>query len=577
MIDYNSILIEINKTEVGRQLSETEIDDLDYCFFKCGVVWEIITEINFRGKNLEIIFYLNFPDDFPLTLPKIFLAKNIYEPMMYIPHVNKDYSICIFDEGLNFKEPESVPKFIELFIAKAKKIIRDSENEQYNLEEFKREFKAYWELSFNNSDRFQNGGFHSIKNKNLLSVKGIKFINTLLSEYEYYLYDDEKDLERLKQYCNSVNTKFTDVEVLVINNPFGKPPYDITNIESVELIKKEAQKYKDFKKICKDFDFENILVIFLNELSNSTEIYGWTYKGLEVLTRKQGGYRNNSSRLTYMTNPKTGSMNVLRLSFDNLSLDRLQIRTSSYLEEQKGVVVSGLGSVGSNLIYFLKNLPVSKFNLIDSDLLSMENINRHFSGFGSIGHAKVDSLELELKKTNPLYEIGVRKKSITQIIDLEPEFINSCDFHLVAIGKSTIEKYILHKVLTEVIKIPTILFWVEPFLASGQMIYINQKDAAKALKILNTYPYHVLSNNQIDKTYLVEGSCQTGYFPYSSTYLVQFLAAVYPYLAEYINSKDISSGIYTWIGDKALLENKGLHLTDFGNDNNTFDIIINDL
>jgi len=575
MIDYDSISAHINKTEACNRLSEEAINNLDYRFFKYGIVWEIITEINFGGKNLELILYLNFSDDFPLVLPKVFINKDIYTYMMYIPHVNMDYSICIFDEGLNFKEPENILEFVEVFIAKAKKIIRESEDEQYNIEEFKREFKAYWELSFNNFDQLDSG-FFSMKDKDLTNLKGVKF-NRLLSGYQYYLYDDEKDLDQLKIYCSSINVKLIDIDVLVIENQFEKPPYSLTYMESVELIKRDVHKYENFKNICNKTDFENILVVFSNDINDTTEIYGWTYKGLEILPRKKGGYRNDSSRLNYMTNPKTGNGSVLRLRFDNLSLDRLQIRTASYLEEQKSVVISGLGSVGSNLIYFLKNLPVSKFNLIDNDFLSIENIKRHFSGFVDVNNPKVDVLQLHLKETNPLYEIDVRKKLVTQIIDYEPEFFNCCDFHIVAIGKSTVEKYILDKVLMGVIKIPTILFWVEPFLASGQMIYVNPEDAAKALEIINEYPYHVLSNNQIDKTYLVEGSCQTGYFPYSSTYLVQFLAAIYPYLSRYINNKDGPSRIYTWIGDKVLLEDRGLNLTNFGSDNNAFEIIVNDL
>ena len=104
---------------------------------------------------------------------------------------------------------------------------------------------------------------------------------------------------------------------------------------------------------------------------------------------------------------------VTRLTFDNINVDRLQIRTSSYVETQKSVAISGLGSVGSNLIFFLKNLPIDKFNLIDTDTLSTENLKRYFSGFAYLQNNKVDVIKSELKNINPLFNVDVRKKSVT--------------------------------------------------------------------------------------------------------------------------------------------------------------------
>jgi hypothetical protein len=111
------------------------------------------------------------------------------------------------------------------------------------------------------------------------------------------------------------------------------------------------------------------------------------------------------------------------------------------------------------------------------------------------------------------------------------------------------------------------------------MLFIMPNDAKKALELIKNYEYNVLSNveNQRDKTYLIEGSCQTGYFPYSSSYLIQFLSSIFSHLKEHITSSNNNSKIYTWIGDKDLLSKKELIITEFAQKNNSYDLIINDI
>ena len=111
------------------------------------------------------------------------------------------------------------------------------------------------------------------------------------------------------------------------------------------------------------------------------------------------------------------------------------------------------------------------------------------------------------------------------------------------------------------------------------MLFIMPNDAKKALELIKNYEFNVLSNveNQRDKTYLIEGSCQTGYFPYSSSYLIQFLSSIFSHLKEHITSSNNNSKIYTWIGDKDLLKKKELIITEFAQKNNSYDLIINDI
>jgi len=582
MIDYELLLKEFGKFENCKNLESEELKNLEYKFNKDSIVWEIQTELTFNNKNMDVFFYLSFPSDFPFVIPKIFISKESYNDLKYIPHVNEDLSICIFDDGLNLIfDKNNFVSLIEFMIAKAKKTIRDTENLEYRKIEFKREFKAYWELNYSKNDIIQNLGIHSINEDSNEEIKGIKFTNSYLSNYEYFITNNDVDFKNIKDYANQQKCNFKEVGILFIENDFIEPPFELTFTDTLAILKKDINNYSKFKELCRNNDFDCVLVIFTNYNNSSIEYYGWTYQKAEILPRKKGGNRNVSSKVDHLSNKINEKKHATRLTFDSISLNRLQLRTTGYTEAQKSVVISGLGSVGSNLVFFLKNLPINKFNLIDKEVLSSENIKRHLSGFSLLKNKKVDTVKIELKNTNPLIEVGTRIESVTSIILSETDFINDCDFHIVAIGKTMIEEFILNALIKGKLTKPTFIFWVEPFLASGQMLFVTPEDAERALTFIKNknYDYSVLSNSeeQQDKTYLIEGSCQTGYFPYSASYLIQFLSAIFPHLKEHITNNDNISKIYSWIGDKELLKSKELELTEFGTNNNSYQLIINDL
>lgn len=582
MINYELLLKDFGKIETCKNLDSEELKTLDYDFYKGNVVWEIQTEITFNNKNLDVIFYLSFPNDFPFVTPKVFISKESYNDLKYIPHINEDLSICIFDEGLNLILPKNdYVSLIELMVSKAKKIIRDAENIGYRKKEFKREFKAYWELNYSKNDRIQNLGFQSIDDDSTAEVKGIKFTNKYLSNYEYFISNNDTDLKKIKEYAKDCNCIFKEVGILFIENEFIEPPFELTFTDTLAILKKDNNNYIKFKELCRNNDFDSVLVVFINNNNSSKEYYGWTYHNAEIVPRKKGGDRNVSSKVDHLSNKINEKKYATRLTFDSISLNRLELRTTGYTETQKSVSISGLGSVGSNLIFFLKNLPINKFNLIDKEVLSSENIKRHLSGFSLLKINKADALKIELKNANPLIEVGTRTQSVTTIIETEADFINDCDFHIVAIGKTMIEEFILNNLQQGKLTKPTFIFWVEPFLASGQLLFVMPGDAERALELIKkeNYYYSVLSNSedQQDKTYLIEGSCQTGYFPYSAAYLTQFLSTIFPYLKEHITKNDNVSRVYSWIGDKELLKSKGLVITEFGTNNNSYQLIINDL
>lgn len=580
MVDFNTLFSELSKIETCRVLDHEEIKKLRCNFSDGGTVWEISTELTFKNEILEVRLYIDFPKDFPYAFPRILINREDYNGIKYIPHINEEMVVCIFDDGQNLLMPKNTFGLLGFMLSKAKRIIIASEDEIARIHEFEKEFKAYWEEKYSTSDITSNKGLHSISENTQYELKGIRFISGL-SGFEYYVYDNEEDLRKIIDYAEKYNIKTVEVGVLLIENNFKVPPFDISISDSIAIIEKDAEQYKKFKQLCSDYDLANILVLFCNKANNTDEYYGWSYQEITIQPRKISRVRNSSSKLAYLKNPIISKNNVTRISFQNSSLERLQKRTTGYIEKQLSVVVSGLGSVGSNLVFFLKNLPINTYRLIDNQLLSIENINRHLLGFSFLKWSKANGVAQWLKSSNPLFNVEIKFDSVIAVIKNNPNFINDCDFHIVAIGSTMIEEFILKNVIDGTLTKPTIIFWVEPFMASGQMIFIMPEDSSKALKIITeeNYKYAVLQNvdSQKNKTYIVEGSCQTGFSPYSSAYMVQFLSSIFPYLKEHLTEGNLNSTIYTWVGDKNLLINQGLLITPFANGENSFTLIKNNL
>lgn len=568
------------KTEKCRIVDDGEYDGLKYPFTTGGQVWEIISEITFEGNFLELVLYLDFPPEFPYRLPKLYIERNIYSPIKFIPHVNKDCSICIFDDGLNTVIPkDNLSDFVEFMLHRGKKIIKDGEDKNYKEAEFKKEFKAYWDLEYSDNDKIFLIGLHSISDPTK-EIRSVVFQGKSLSQYQYYLYTDEEDFRKIETYAQSKGCHIQEMAVLEIEFTKVVPPFEMTYEESITYIKNNEETYQKFKQLCKTKSLSEILVVFRNRGVDSIEFYGWNYEQLQILPRKKSGIRRRPSNFDILSTPGLGkSKHVRRLTFDNLSVERLSTRTSGIVEEESSILCTGLGSVGSNLIYFLKNLPVTKFGLIDPQKLGTENIKRNLLGFSGVDEFKVDVLASFLLDHNPMNEVQKHRESITSVIQNKPDFINYYDIHIVAVGKTMVEEYILSALESGILTKPTVLLWVEPYLASGQVLMINPLEVKAARALIHNFTYTVLSNQDtdIEAVYLVEGSCQSGYFPYSSTYLTQFLAAVFPFIKEAVLNGIDTSEVYTWIGDKDFVRSRGLLLSDFGKAQSSFAVVKNEI
>jgi hypothetical protein len=569
----NEIYSTIKKTENCKLLSSSEMPT-GWALRKYTYVIQINTEISLNKGLMEIVLYLAFPLDLSTQLPKIFIEEKSFEEIKYLPHINSDLSICVFDETINlFFDESALPEIVENMIYRAKQIISLVDDEKNMAIEFDNEFKAYWEISYNNNDKVGEKGFFLVDGIDN-PLKCLKF-NTPISNYQYLIYNECELFNKFNSFLKLKNIGYKEINVFEIKFNKNIPPFSLTFNESIKFL--DEFDCRAFKKSVNKNGISSVIVVF--KKPKFDEYYGWIYNNF-IPNPSIIKQRKNKSNWELLTDITYKNSFVERLIFNNISPSRLQKRTSGFaIQKQKAATVIGIGSVGSNLLNLLSKLPFNKFHLVDPDILKIENIYRHQYGFDCINSSKAEIAQNILLNKNPFYEIKVFKNSIINVLNEIETFLNISDINLIAIGSTLIEKYILEQAIKNKCNKPLIIFWVEPFLASGQMIYINPHDYSEALKLILNFPYHVLATDE-DKSniYYKEGSCQSGYYPYSETYLMMFLSAIYGHLFQIIQNDSPEtepSAIYTWIGDKLLLESKELKMTDFAEYKDSFQLLIN--
>jgi len=518
------------------------------------VVIRIETEITFEDRLKEIILYVALNKNLDVHLPKIFIDKGSYEELKFVPHVNSDLSICIIDESENYYyEGEDVPQIVVYLVEKAKAILRSKEDLDYTLEEFTREFQAYWLIQYSRKDQVWPIGLSLIDKNSSEELKAIK-LKKGLGHYSFLLYNSIEEFSRFETYLKNNKIEYQDIPVFQVLFEKQTPSFEISYFDSLKCIEdhKEVTQFKSAINCSKGKD---LLCVFNNR---QNEFYGWIYPHFNILPT--GSRRKSNWEKLKLNHAKNFS--VERISFSDFSQNRLLLRTSGEISDKKSVFnIIGLGSVGSNLMHFLSRLPVSSYNLVDNDIYKIENLYRHNYGLSSMSKPKVQIAKQKLLDSDPYLEVNSFQEDIVNLIKKNQNFFETADYSFLVIGVTRIEKFILNWLIMNGCKKSIFILWVEPYLASGQMLYVTPDKFAEAIDLLSNFPVKVLTED--NKLFFKEGSCQSGYYPYSETYLTMFLSCIFPSIYEIIiGDKGKNSMIFSWIGDINYLKSKGLEINE---------------
>jgi len=566
MIEYKEALervsLYINKRERVRPLT-------NYYKKKIGLselldIWEITTEIlDERNKIIIIRLHIVFFPDFPLSFPKILLSKEEFDNIKYIPHLQVDRLICIFQNNSlpSIKLPEKV---VEEAIRRAKNILEEGIKGS-NDKDYEEEFESYWNSNYSNKD-VVNNSFLILNEKPLKQNFDLILLEKPLGKFRYVIHQNGNSALNFKLYLKDQKIEYIETTGYLIPDfkLFEKPPFNKTNKEVLEAI--ENLGTVDSKNYISFINDKNELKLFLfsKEINSETRYFGWLHKRANL---NRNGFRQKSLSNFKILSTFQSSERINRITPQVYSKHRLSMRSAGEIDQKrrKKFVLAGVGSIGSNLIHYLNSVQDSEFKLIDTDSLKLENISRHYLGFNYLNWYKTKAIKDFLTHLSPIQKVETREKSIFQVVTEEPKFINESDFLFVAIGESNIESWIANAIDNRLIIKPTFFLWVEPYLLGGHCIFINPKNNNYSSYFINDelFKYNIIGDYNNEVLLLKEAGCQSNYTPYSSSNIQLFLGNLYTKIFEIINSNSIESKSFTWVGDKSIASKMNIDLSEY--------------
>nr|WP_305210120.1 ThiF family adenylyltransferase [Bacteroides intestinalis] len=527
--------------------------------------WEIVTEVEINGKSEVIELYFGFLKTFPYTLPDVYFPDKQFG---YLPHIDSlSGKLCLIDDGASYSIDDPY-ELIRYCLKRSKILIKEGANSE-NLDDFSAEINSYWIRMYDEEPKVSKhwliyGGFptDTCVLKALFyrqSILGNKKDKTRIKGLLLPQNDEEISIERYLKTHNKVDIADA-LFVKSINVP-DKAPYTIT----FQRLLDSTSSVEDRKAI-KQYVNANTGGIIVFQLSEASIGGIWIGK---VNCIKKGFRRNTLTVSDILLRFEGKNQFQQRLYGDLYSSHRIAMRTAGIEMTEQRFVIVGLGSIGSNLVYFLNGWNNANFTLIDDDRFRTENMGRHLLGFQYISQNKVEAVADYLRSIRPERDVKTYSDAFQSVFENDNEGVNACTALFLCTGDVMTEKFVLDALLDGRIKQPTFILWLEPFGIAGHLVYINPMQMPKDFTLYNDegnmlYKYNLLApieyKMHASRFTKKDAGCNGEYALYSGNDVILLLSALYPYINQLIQHPE-QSKCYRWVGNIKLAQEKGFKLT----------------
>ncbi|TWR24793.1 hypothetical protein FPZ43_18020 [Mucilaginibacter pallidiroseus] len=532
--------------------------------------WKVTLEVPLPEGVTDFTVLVELKDDFPLSLPVIYLAEDDYEKIKYVPHIDDRRNICLFDNENIKLDPDRPAEIIKACLKQAATIISDGIT-GVNNGDFVDEIVAYWANVYDPKDQvfeaYLGDGIDAIAP----GVHPGHLLSPAYHNVDFLMSSGSEQSQQVIAFFKTRGHKVTEQAYFYLGQ-IGHlvPPFYIDNRRLISYLREHFSSQWSAVKRYLNQSFGPKIFAFSLEVNGQLVFFGFYIPAIQA---KIDGWRRTSLTSLNVLDTVQPSKAVARIAFKYFSQTRLQKRTDGILNTKPAYkfMVAGLGSIGSNLLSGLNSLEVSEFVLCDPDIFALENVNRHLLSFNEVGKAKVDALAKYLTFQNPFLHVHTHKGSIVDMIRSRSGLMNTMDVIFCAIGKDAIENYVLESLSEGIIGRPVMLFWVEPYLAGGHALYIRPSTgfSLKDLETNGYYRYNVISAETYAdpgrQTLLREAGCQGSYVPYGKAAISLFFAHLIPELYRIIAEPPDTNIAISYAGDLSLAVAQDLQLSDFGN------------
>lgn len=519
--------------------------------------WHMTILAEIEGMATEVEMYIAFPHNFPFEIPFVVIPEQRFR---LLPHISwRKQKVCLYDDGTTY-DTNNIRGVVRETIKRTILWIEKFSN-QDNTEEYKKEIINYWCEQYDGETKVNGRSlFIGDVPKTFCELKGfdyqfksLKTGRNKIRRVFYTIDDDSQIINYLKK-----DKQTSELPVLYITSleiP-QKPPYSFTGEQLIESIK-DSDELAAFSR-------------FLNKIGYCYLVFslgveyalGCIHIGKMKVVRP--GFRTPLKPFDLLSKFEYRIKKLDRLMVFQYDSKRIANRTAGELMEQKSLAVVGLGSVGSNLCYYLNGYNNARFALIDDDSLSVENIGRHLLGYDYLNQNKAYAVADYLRRYRPDREVVSNDTTVECIAG---KAFDDYDAMFVCTGDVMSERWVISQLMSQELKLPVFMLWLEPFAVSGTMVYVNPEDndslpKLKALSEKNFEAFCLIEQEEYEdgsKLTKYDAGCNGSYALYSANDVTMFLSAMFPYIDKLLSSP-AQSVCFRWNGNIDVAQQRGIKL-----------------
>ena len=486
----------------NKHISELEIiQDTNY---KNKIYSKLIScKIDILSRWIPII--IGIPEKWDIELIDIYLLEKNY----FIPHMDKDGKLCLFDfEGvIIYPELEGV---LNACISKAREVTRLGFLEQ-NKEDFLYEFDSYFAM-------LNGRGSADVvmpTNKQSTIIKYCELLSRNKHKGRKSHINKEKVSYFASNNCQDFNTwKYNSTQkngIYLYIQP-SEPIYPPNIFENdLSGFLNKLLKFVDYKIFKQLYKRQNNSVFLIFEIHQNDKIVNSCGFVLDK------PIFNIEEKVELISCSKIKPIEISRIDVKYLS-SRTDFSSNSF--SNKSILLIGCGSIGGYVFHNLIKTGCRKITLVDDDIMKPENIFRHFLGVESTYSYKTVALENYAKNTSPEMQINVVNKRIEKAVNFDLN-LNDFDYIISATGSHMINQWINKYMLDNRILKTVFYVWNEPLDIGCHITRINISDEGDYRNIISVdqngvsdLSSYVEINQNFVKSY---SGCSGRFIPYGST------------------------------------------------------------
>lgn len=589
MVDFEKArLVAFESLSKGNSVSKVSEEDKKLLHFlsdetaaSCDVLLVQTEYLNPEGVAEDISFYLVLRPDFPLTLPKIYLSRIDYGKLKYIPHVDVNAFICTYDTDTTRTNPENPGGIVQACLSRAIKIVENGVSKT-NESDFEEEFKAYWENQYDDEPDLKQDILALLDDPAVIAEISFIKLSKNISNYNHVIYQDDETGRRFIEYLKYRNISFKNESICYLGqlNITSTPPLNLNNEKVDKIVSALSQSQQNlFRKYINSIDTPKFILGYT--IIDGRPFYlGWIHGPFNL---KRKGFRKSILNNHYVFRNLQRKDKLIRVSPQLYTPTQSILRTDGINQPRLSrhkFLITGLGSIGSNLLFFLNGINNPEMRLIDYDKLTIDNLNRHFLGINYLGLYKAVALRNHYMMKNPFQVITCKNESFIATCQTDVNYVNDADFIFCATGKANIDQWVGHALKEGIITKPIFFFWVEPYLVGGHCLYLTPggKHYDEFFDSNNFFKNNIIDNDEYllgnTKLSLREGGCQISYTPYSLNNVTAFLSAIFPKIRDIIENPLPNSVCISWVGNMEPLQDLKIKASQLAKDNMQDSLII---